>query len=141
MEESEYILITGGLEVPRALERALSWALPVRRCPGPESCYCPVVHDEHCPLRAGAKATVVYLAGEHEFFSPGRWECVSATTSPVVAVLEGNSHPPRGRDGFAIVGGATGPIGVLEALAALFDDPGRGLRPERRPEDGSEIAE
>ncbi len=134
MKHQEYILITGGREVPVTLERALSAALPVRRCPGPEATYCPALRGERCPLRTGAKASVVYLAGEHEFFSPGRWDCVTAAPSPVIAVLEGSSHPARGRDGFAIVGGAAGPIGVLEALATLFDDPDRPEEFEPRPE-------
>lgn len=123
MKDEEYILITGGPEVPDTLERALGAALPVRLCPGPEGTCCPAVHEERCTLRAGAKATVVYLAGEHQFFSPGRWACVTADASPVIVVLEGSSQPPRGGDGFAIVGGAAGPIGVLEALTALFDNP------------------
>lgn len=125
MKNGEYLLITGGPEVPAGLLPALSGALPVHRCLGPGATDCPAVRHEHCRLRAEAKATIVYLAGEHEFYSPGRWDCVTAATSPVIAVIGGGSHPPRGRDGFAIVGGMTGPIGVLGALAALFDHPDR----------------
>lgn len=125
MEQEEYVLITGGPEVPAELELALNHALPVRRCLGPGEKECPAVRHEHCPLRAEAKASIVYLAGEHEFHSPGRWNCVTAAPSPVIAVVGGGSQPPHGRDGFAIVGGMRGSIGVLGALAALFDDPDR----------------
>lgn len=88
-------------------------------------------------VRQVMKATVVYLAGEHEFFSPGRWDCVTANPSPVIAVLEGGSHPPRGRNGFAIVGGEAGPIGMHEALATLFDGPDRPEEPGLSTETGS----
>ena len=124
-KHEEYLLVVGGTEVPAALEPALRAALPVRRCNGPGAIDCPAVRHERCPLRAEAKAAIVYLAGEHEFHSAGRWDCVTTATSPAVAVIGAGSHPPRGRDGFAIVGGTTGPIGVLGALALMFDEPDR----------------
>lgn len=123
MEEQKYVLITGGAEVPTSLDTALEAALPVRRCPGPSEVYCPAEHQESCPLRHGAKAAVVFLAGEHELFSLGRWECAAAAGSPAVIVLGGSTQPPRGDSNFMIVGDATGRAGVLEALAAVFDQP------------------
>ncbi|MGH2729362.1 MAG: hypothetical protein ACRDJI_02010 [Actinomycetota bacterium] len=125
MDPKEYVLITGGAEVPAAVEEALGAALEVRRCPGPSAVDCPAVHGNKCPLRSGAKAAVVYLAGTHEIVSPGRWECAAAAPSPAIAVLEGSSQAPRGRGRFALVGDAMGPVGVLQALASLFDYPDR----------------
>lgn len=122
---SEYILITGSdEEVPPLVERSLGAALPVRRCPGPSAeMYCPAVHHKTCELRRDAKAAVVYLAGEHEFHAPGRWECVMGGTSPAVAVLAGLTHVTRSGPTFAIVGSGSGPLGVLQALAGMFDAP------------------
>ena len=126
MDSQEYVLLVGGPEVPSALGPALEGALPVRICLGPGSIDCPAVRHEGCPLRAEAKATVVYLSGEHEFHSSGRWDCVtSANTPPVVAVIGGGSQPPHGSNGFAVVGEKSGPLGVLGALALLVDSPDR----------------
>lgn len=119
----EYALITGTKEVPRQLEQTLRAALPVRRCSGPAETHCPVVHGEHCPLREQAKVAIVYLAGEYEFNSPGRWQCIVGGLSPAIAVIEGEERAPRARNGFAVVGAERGPTGVLEAITCLFDNP------------------
>ncbi|MGH2808674.1 MAG: hypothetical protein ACRDKT_15525 [Actinomycetota bacterium] len=125
MESTEYILVTGSEEeVPALLERSLGAALAVKRCPGPSAAkYCPALHHQTCELRRDAKAAVVYLAGEHEFHTPGRWECLMAGTSPGVAVLAGLTHIKRSGPTFAIVGARSGPLGVLQALAGMFDAP------------------
>jgi hypothetical protein len=125
MGSQEYVLMTGSDDqIPPALTESLAAALPVKQCPGPSSdLYCPAVHQEVCSLRRGAKAAVVYLAGEHEFHSPGRWECVMGGITPAVVVLEGLSGMRRSSPLFAIVGAKEGPLGVLEALAGMFDSP------------------
>jgi hypothetical protein len=125
MEPQEYILITASEEeIPPLLERSLAAARPVKHCPGPSAQkYCPALHHQGCELRRDAKAAVVFLAGEHEFHTPGRWECLMAGMSPGVAVLAGLTHVQRSSPTFAIVGAGDGPLGVLEALAGMFDAP------------------
>ena len=120
---TEYVLITGGDEVPPILEQALRAGLHVRRCPGPSHVYCPAVRGMRCPLRGEAKVAVVYLAGEHEFHESGRWQCITGGSSPTIVVLQGHDHAPRANNGFAVVGSEYGPLGVLEAIAALIDNP------------------
>lgn len=121
--DQEYVLVVGGPEVPVTLGPALENAGPVRYCSGPGGVDCPAVRHERCPLRAEAKATVVYLAGEHEFHSSGRWDCVTSSNTPAVAVIGGGTQPPHGSEGFAVVGERHGPLGVLGALAMLVDSP------------------
>jgi hypothetical protein len=121
--EGEYVLITGGDEVSPEVVDSLRAGIAVRRCTGPAENYCPLLHGEHCPLRENARVAIVYMAGEHEFYFPGRWECLVGAASPAVAVLEGNRHSPHSRGGFAVVGSERGPMGVLQAIANLVDNP------------------
>jgi hypothetical protein len=74
-----------------------------------------------CPLRDNARAKVIFFAGEHEFFTPGRWDCMAGSPSPSVAVLEGMDSSARGHEGFAVVGSERGPIGILAALSTVFE--------------------
>lgn len=119
--EGEYIVLVGTSEVPEVLGEALERGLEVRRCPAEPHVRCPEVHGERCDLRRSAKAAVVYLSGEHEFFGQGRWRCVTAGLAPTVVVLEGSKLESRARCGFSVVGSERGPEAVLAALADLFD--------------------
>jgi hypothetical protein len=122
-DPDEYALVTGDEEVPPVLVQALGAGLRVLRCPGPSEVHCPAVHGKPCPLRQRAKVAIVYLAGEHEYHRPGRWDCIAGGRSPALAVLEGRKDALRAKNGFAVVGSERGPVGVLQALACLFDSP------------------
>lgn len=117
-----YVLLTGKDEIPPDLVDSLGAAVEVRHCAGAPDVECPAVRGLECPLRQDAKAAVVFLAGEHEFFLSRRWQCVTAGTTPAVVVLEGTDRSTYPYDGFAIVGAAEGTVGVLEALAAFADE-------------------
>ena len=112
-----YTLIVGSNPAGAALQSVLEPVTPVMNCPGSQAGECPAVLLRPCPLRDGARAAVVFFAGEHEFFRPGRWDCVMGGSMPSVAVLEGMDFSPRGREGLAVVGSEQGPIGILKALS------------------------
>lgn len=119
--ESDYLLVVGEGRIADRTARALSVSDHVKRCLGSAAVPCPAVHRERCALRSEAAAAVVFLAGEHEFHTPGQWSCVIASTTPAVAVLEGSSVPVRGSTGFAVVGSKGGPAAIVEAINAAAD--------------------
>ena len=119
--ETGYVLIVGEHGDTSDVGDVLANVTDVARCPGSSHVYCPAVHGEPCALRAEARAAVVHLAGAHEFFTQGQWECVTAGKAPTVVVLDGDLRAPRAENGFAVVGSARGPEGVLTALAELVD--------------------
>ena len=88
-ESGQYVLIVGSHPAADALQNALESVAPVTRCPGAANGECPAVLLKPCPLRDNARAKVIFFAGEHEFFTPGRWDCMAGSPSPSVAVLEG----------------------------------------------------
>lgn len=118
--DNDYLLVVGEGRHVDETARALSEKNHVKRCLGFAAVPCPAVHRERCPLRNEAAAAVVFLAGEHEFHSPGQWSCVMASTTPAVAVLEGSSQPVRGSTGFSVVGSKNGPTAVVEAIDAAI---------------------
>ena len=120
-EDHGYVLVVGSHPAADALHSALESVAPVARCPGAQNGDCPATLLKPCPLRDNARAKVIFFAGEHEFFTPGRWDCMTGCSSPSVAVLEGMDFPARGHEGFALVGSERGPIGILEALSTALE--------------------
>ena len=120
-EPGEYVLIVGSHDAADALHNVLESVIPVARCPGARNGECPAVLLKPCPLRDSARAKVIFFTGEHEFFTPGRWDCMTGCSSPSVAVIEGADFPSRGSEGFAVVGSERGPIGILEALSTVLE--------------------
>ena len=113
---NDHVLVVGEGRLVDSAARALSVTDPVKRCPGTAAVDCPAVHGAHCALRDENRATVVFLAGMHEFHAPGQWSCVMASPTPAVAVLEGSSSPVRGSSGFAVVGSKCDAAGIVEAI-------------------------
>jgi len=114
----DYIVLTGQDEIPPELLRTLASDHHLRQCAGPPNVECPAVRGRQCALRKDARAAIVFLAGEHEFFLSGRWQCVTAGRSPAVVVLEGAGRTTEPRHGFAVVG-AGNTAGIVGALSAL----------------------
>ena len=122
--DNDFILVVGEGHAADEATQALAATHHVKRCFGTTNGYCPAVHRQRCDLRDDAAATVVFFAGEHEFHAPGQWDCVTAGTSPAVAVLEGSSFPVRGSAGFSVVGNKGGAPAIVEAI-------NRALEPSR----------
>ena len=116
-----YVLMVGENAGSALVEGALSAGAEVRRCPGPPDVGCPAAADKRCPLRKGAKATILYLDGRDREFPT--LPCLAADAGATVVVLEGSRLPLSVSDGYALVGSDRGTLGVLEAMAAIAEPP------------------
>jgi hypothetical protein len=120
-ESDEYVLIVGSHPAADALRSVLDSVAPVVTCSGERGGECPAVLLKPCPLRDKARAKVIFFAGEHEFFTPGRWDCMTGCSSPSVAVVEGMDFSARRHDDLAFVGSERGAIGILVALGSVLE--------------------
>lgn len=114
-----YALVVGGSAGTAMVEEALSGALPVSVCRGPDARKCPALRNESCLLRDEAAVSVVYVERDAGFPT---LPCATISQSPTVVVLEGVDLKPTATAGFALVGAARGAGGVVSAVAQLIDD-------------------
>jgi len=124
-ETDEYVLIVGSHPAADAVQSVLDSVAPVATCPGERDGECPAILLKPCPLRDNARAKVIFFAGEHEFFTPGRWDCMRGCSSPSVAVMEGMDFSARRHDDVAFVGAERGAVGILVALRSVLEPQAR----------------
>jgi hypothetical protein len=122
--QKDYTLIVGRSDLTADLEASLGTATPIFRCEGVASTKCPAVQGKRCPLRDGARFAVIFV-GNDEIMSDNV-ECMAGSDAPAVSVILGSSLAPYASGGFAAVGDELGPLGVLEAVAGIIEEPVTG---------------
>jgi len=122
-ESDDYVLIVGSHPAADAVQSVLDSVARVATCPGERDGECPAILLKPCPLRDNARAKVIFFAGGHEFFTPGRWDCMTGCSSPSVAVVAGMDLSPRRHEDLAFVGAERGAVGILTALHLVLEPP------------------